>query len=101
LNTFTTQQQTFSKTNLLMYLQWYTRPAPDLRWGQGAGTQGHHQRESLTIFICLAICVTCACHLVIFSEESLFLDAINLLSAGQTAVLYFTWRILDIVTKQL
>jgi len=35
LNTFTTQQQTFSKTNLLMYLQWYTRPAPDLGGARG------------------------------------------------------------------
>jgi len=71
------------------------------REGQGARTHGPHQRGSLAIFICLATCVTCACHLVIFSEESLFVDAINLLSVGQTAVLYFTWRILDIVTKQL
>jgi len=28
------------------------------------------------MFMFLAICATCACHLVIFSEESLFIDAI-------------------------
>jgi len=32
-----------------------------------------------TMFMCLAICATCACHLVIFSEKSLFVNAINLI----------------------
>jgi len=35
--------------------------------------------------MCLAICVTCACHLVIFGVESLFVDAV---SVSQTAVFH-------------
>jgi len=45
------------------------------------------------MFMCLAVCTTCAWHLVIFiSEESLFVDAITL-SVVQTAVfhLYIIW----------
>ena len=37
-----------------------------------------------TMFMCLVICATCACHLIIFSEETLFVDAIS--SVGKTAV---------------
>jgi len=37
-----------------------------------------------TMFRCLAIRVTCACHLVIFRRECLFVDAIS--SVGQMAV---------------
>jgi len=37
------------------------------RGGQGAPT----------MFICLAICATCACHLVPFMEESLLVGVIN------------------------
>jgi len=51
-----------------------------------------------TMFMCLAICATCACHLVAFSEKSLFVDAINYRSAKQQ---HFTWRKFDILTKQL
>ena len=43
--------------------------------------------------MCLAICMTCACHAIIFiSEESLFVDA-NKLSVVQTAVfhLHIIW----------
>jgi len=36
-----------------------------------------HQRGPPTIFMCLALYATCACHLVIFSKKSLFVDAIN------------------------
>jgi len=32
---------------------------------------------SPTMFMCLAICATCVCHLVIFSEKSFFVDANN------------------------
>jgi len=40
------------------------------------------------MFMCLATCTTCACHLIIFiSEESLFVDAIKL-SVVQTAVVH-------------
>jgi len=42
------------------------RAAPDL--GGGAGPP--------TMFMCLAIYATCMCHIVIFSEKSLFVDAI-------------------------
>jgi len=48
------------------------------------------------MFTCLAISTTCACHLVIFSEKSWFVDASR--SAKQQ---YFTLRIFDIVAKQL
>jgi len=40
-----------------------------------------------TMFMCLAICATCACHLVVFTEESLLVDAINYRSARRQ---YFT-----------
>ena len=46
-----------------------------------------------TMSMCLAWCMTCACHLVIFiSEESLFVDAIKL-SVVQTALfhLFIVW----------
>jgi len=36
---------------------------------QGARAQGPHQKGPPTMFMCLAICATCACHLVIFSEK--------------------------------
>jgi len=53
-------------------------PAPDLRGGQGADPRAPTKKGPTTMFTCLAICTTCACHLVIFnSEESLFVDAIN------------------------
>jgi len=45
--------------------------------GQEAWAQAPHQRGAPTMFMCLAICATCACHLVIFREGSLFVDAIN------------------------
>jgi len=41
-----------------------------------------------TMFMCLAIRATRACNLVIFSEKSLFVDAINYISVGQTAVFH-------------
>ena len=47
------------------------------------------------MFMCLAICATCACYLVICREESLFVDAIRL-PIGQTAVFH-----LNIGTKQV
>jgi len=40
------------------------------------------------MFMCVAICATCACHLVIFiSEESFFVDTLKL-SVVQTAVFH-------------
>ena len=65
--------------------------APDLvgaKWPKGPAPRAPHLRGPTTIFIRSGICSTCACHLVIFSEESLFVDAINLLSVGQTAVFH-------------
>jgi len=44
-----------------------------------------------------SLCATCACQLVIFSKERLFVDAFNRSAQQQ----YFTWRTFDIVTKQL
>ena len=56
--------------------------APDLGSAKGPG------KGCPTTFMYLAICTTCACHLVIFiSEDSLFADAIKL-SVVQTAVFH-------------
>jgi len=53
-----------------------------------AGLGGPKGPGATTMFVCLAICTSCACHLVIFiSEESLFVDAIKL-SVVQTAVFH-------------
>ena len=49
---------------------------------------GPHQRGPPTRFMCLAICVICACHLVIFSEESLFVDTIGW-PAGSISLEYY------------
>jgi len=65
---------------------------------QETRAQGPPPKRAPTMFMFLAICATCACHLVVFSEKSLFVDAINYRSAKQQ---YSTWRIFDIVTKQL
>jgi len=47
-----------------------------------------HQKVSPITFMCLAICTTCACHLVVFiGEEGLFANAIKL-SVIQTAVFH-------------
>ena len=44
---------------------------------------------------------TCACRSVIFiNEENLFLDAVKFLIV-QSRRQYFTWKLFDIVTKQL
>ena len=51
-----------------------------------------------TMFMCLAICATCACHLVMLSEKSLFETLLIYRSAQRQ---YFTRRMFDIVTKQL
>jgi len=64
--------------------------APDLWGARGPGPT--------TVFMCLAICVTCACHLVIFSKESLCVNAIDCRSARRQ---YFTWILFDAVTKWL
>ena len=40
---------------------------------KGPGSRAPHQTGAPTMFMYLAICTTCACHLVIFiSEESLY-----------------------------
>ena len=58
----------------------YSSSAPDLGGLKGSGPP--------TMFTFLAICTTCACHLVIFiSEESLFIKAIEL-SVVQTPVFH-------------
>ena len=54
---------------------------------KGPGPRVPHQRGPPTMFMWLAICATCACHFVIFSEKSLFVVAINL-SVGQAAVFH-------------
>jgi len=52
------------------------------------GGQGPPPKRGPTMLMCLAICTTCAFHLVIFiSEKSLFEDAIKL-SVVQTAVFH-------------
>jgi len=57
------------------------------RGGPRGPGPGHPTKQgSPTMFMCLAICATCACHLVIFiTEESLFVDTIKL-SVVQTVV---------------
>jgi len=53
--------------------------------GEGVRDMGPPSKRPATMFMCLAICMVCACHLVIFiSEESLFVDAIKL-SVFETA----------------
>jgi len=43
-----------------------------------------------TMFMCLTICTTCACHLVIFiSEENLFVDAIIGRPDGSISLAYY------------
>jgi len=70
-------------------------PAPDLGGSKGPGPP---TKVGPTMFVCLAICATCACHLVIFSEESYLVDTISYRSARRQ---YFTWILFSIVTKQL
>jgi len=49
------------------------------------------------MFLCLAICTTCACHLVTFiSEKNLFVDAIKL-SVVQTAVFHLMKQLLHLL----
>ena len=68
--------------------------APDL----GGGPRGPVPGPP-TMPMCLAICTTCACHLVVFiSEESLFEALLNYRSSRRQ---YFTWILFDIVPKQL
>jgi len=50
---------------------------------------GPPPKRAPTMFMSSAIYATYACHLVVFSEKSLFVDAVNL-SVGQTAV--FHWK---------
>jgi len=57
--------------------------APDLGGGKGPGPRAP------TMFMCLAICATCACHLFIFNEKSFFVDAFSYISVGQTVVFDF------------
>jgi len=38
------------------------------------------------MFVCLAICAKCACHLVIFGEKSLFVDAINYIGRPNSSI---------------
>jgi len=51
------------------------------------GGQAPHQTGPPAMFVCLAICATRACHLVIFSEKSFFVDA-NSYIGRQTAVFH-------------
>ena len=52
---------------------------------KGPGPRVSHQRGPPTMFMCLA---TCAYHLVIFSEESLFKDAINYIGRPNSSRLF-------------
>ena len=49
-----------------------SQPAPDF-----GGGRVPHQKGAPTMFICLTICATCACQLILFIEESLFVCVIN------------------------
>jgi len=68
-----------------------------LQSGVVGGAQGP---RNPTMFMCLAICATCVCHLVIFiSEENLFVDAIKHYRSSRRQ--HFTCMLFDIATKQL
>jgi len=54
-----------------------TQHSAGFRGGKGFGSRAFHQRGPQTIFMRLALYATCACHLLIFSKEILFVDAIN------------------------
>jgi len=68
-------------STLKMSFRYIYISTPDLRGARGPGP------GPPTMFTCLGTCATYACLLVIFSEKSLFVDAIKL-SVGQTAVFY-------------
>jgi len=38
------------------------------------------------MFMCLAVCVVCACQLVIFSEKNLLVDAINYIRRPNSSI---------------
>jgi len=44
-----------------------------------------------TMLMCLAICATCACHLVVFNEESLYVDAIIARPDGSVSLEYICY----------
>jgi len=48
----------------------------DLMGGKRSGFRASHQ-SGPTMLMCLGVCVTCACHSAIFSEKSLFVDAVS------------------------
>jgi len=49
------------------------------------------------MLLCLAICATCAYHLIRFSEESLLVGVINYYRSGRRQ--HFTEILFDIMTK--
>jgi len=53
------------------------RRSAEFREGQGAWAQGPPPKGGPTVFICFTICATCACPLVLFMEESLFVGVSN------------------------
>jgi len=57
------------------------------------GHRAPHQSGLPKMFMCLAICVTCACHLVIISEENLFVDAITDRADGSISLYLIITRI--------
>ena len=81
-----------------IYCQKISTPIAGFRGGQRVRAQGPPPKWPPTMFMCLAICTAYACHFVIFSEESLFADAISYRSARWQ---YFSWILFGIVTKQL
>jgi len=47
--------------------------APDLGGAKEPGPRAPHQTGTPTMFMCLAICTTCACHSIIFISEEICL----------------------------
>ena len=72
--------------------------APDLGGSKGPGPHQQEVPHHVYVFSHMSV-TTCACHVVIvISEESLFVDAINYRSSRRQ---YFTWILFDSATKQL
>ena len=48
-------------------------------------------KSAPTMFLCLAMCATSLCHLVIYSEESLFADVISYQSVCSSFLVNIVW----------
>jgi len=65
------------------YVPLTVHAVPDL--GGSKGPADPHQRGPPTMLICLAIRATYACHIVIFSDKSLFVD-VTIISQPKSSI---------------